>query len=173
MLSNTRCKLGSYRGTIWGLIMVIFTLTNPELLLAKTTEIVGKVVKVTDADTIRVLSSDNTEIRVRLAEIDAPERGQPWSKKATQALRDKIGGQQVRVVVKDIDHYGRTVGHVYLKSELVNDWLVEQGHAWVYAKYNKRQELHSLQEAAQREQRGLWKLPEAQKTPPWDWRKQH
>jgi endonuclease YncB( thermonuclease family) len=72
----------------------------------------GKVVGITDGDTLTVLV-DRKPVKVRLAEIDTPERGQPWASKAKQALSTKVYGQVVRVEVSDTDRYGRTVGHVY------------------------------------------------------------
>jgi endonuclease YncB( thermonuclease family) len=72
----------------------------------------GKVVGVADGDTITVLV-ERQPIRVRLAEIDTPERGQPWANRAKQALSDKVFGQVVEIHVVDTDRYGRTVAKVY------------------------------------------------------------
>ena len=49
----------------------------PSLLLAWE----GKVVSVTDGDTIKVLK-DGKQVKIRLAAIDCPEKGQPWSLRA-------------------------------------------------------------------------------------------
>ena len=69
----------------------------------------GKVVGVTDGDTIKVLVEKRT-VKVRLAEIDTPERGQPWASRAKQALSDKVFRKQVEVRVVDTDRYGRPGG---------------------------------------------------------------
>ena len=65
-------------------------------LSAEAETLVGKVVGVTDGDTIKVLAKERT-IKVRLAEIDTPERGQPWASRAKQALSDKVFGEEVEV----------------------------------------------------------------------------
>ena len=94
----------------------------------------GKVVGVTDGDTITVLV-DRHPIEVRLAEIDTPERGQPWANRAKQALSDKVFGQVVELQVVDTDRYGRTVAKVYRDDRDINREMVREGHAWVYRKY--------------------------------------
>lgn len=81
---------------------------------------------VTDGDTITVLVAQRP-VKVRLAEIDAPERGQPWGAQAKKALSDKIFGQVVEVRVVDTDRYGRTVGHVHLKGRDINREMVQEG----------------------------------------------
>jgi len=50
---------------------------------------------VTDGDTITVLVAKRP-IKVRLAEIDTPERGQPWATRAKQALSDKLFRGRIR-----------------------------------------------------------------------------
>src|SRR5262245_50690733 len=72
----------------------------------------GEVVGVTDGDNITVLV-DRHPIKVRLAEIDAPETRQPWGNRAKQALSAKVFGQMVQLEVVGIDHYGRTLAKVY------------------------------------------------------------
>lgn len=62
-------------------------------------EIAGRVVKIADGDTLTVLDGSNVQHKIRLAGIDAPEKGQPFGTKARQALADKVFGQTVRVEV--------------------------------------------------------------------------
>jgi endonuclease YncB( thermonuclease family) len=52
-------------------------------------------------------------VKVRLAEIDTPEPGQPWLRKANQALSEKVYRKAARVEVTDTDRYGRSVGHIF------------------------------------------------------------
>jgi len=140
----------------------------PVLLTA--TEIhVGEVVKISDGDTL-TLFTDGRQIKVRLAEIDTPEKGQPFGNKAKQALAGMVFGKQVKVSVVDVDRYGRTVGQVVTVDDNldVNAALVSQGFAWVYRKYAKRAMLLDLEEEARKEERGLWS--DAQPIAPWDWR---
>jgi endonuclease YncB( thermonuclease family) len=80
--------------------------------------------------------------------------------------------QQARVVVQDIDRYGRTIGRVFVGGVDVNAALVEQGAAWVYRRYAKDPSLFRLEAQAKAAKRGLWGLPKAQRCPPWDWRRE-
>ena len=134
----------------------------------------GKVVGVSDGDTLTLLVPDGAsfkQVKVRLGEIDTPERRQPYGTRAQQTLSELAYNQQARVVVQDTDRYGRTVGRVYVGGVDVNAELVKQGAAWVYRQYLKDQSLLALEAEAKTAKRGLWGLPEAERCPPWDWRK--
>jgi endonuclease YncB( thermonuclease family) len=158
-----------FRRTLW-LYGFLALLAGP-LLAAEYT---GKVVGISDGDTLTLLVPDGTsfkQVKVRLGEIDTPERKQPYGTRAQQALSDLAFNQQARVVVQDTDRYGRTVGRVYVGGTDVNAELVKQGAAWAYRQYLKDQSLLALEAEAKAAKRGLWGLPEAQRCPPWDWRK--
>lgn len=129
---------------------------------------IGKVVGITDGDTLTLLV-DRREVKMRLAEIDTPERGQPFGTRAKQALSDLAYGKEARVVVVDVDRYGRTVGRVYVDGRDVNAELVRQGYAWVYRKYAEDPKLYELEEKARKAGRGLWAHPGP--VPPWEWRR--
>ena len=105
-----------------------------------------------------------------MAEIDTPEAHQPYGSRAKQALSELAFGKDVRVVVAAIDRYGRTVGRIYAGSIDISAEMVRQGAAWVYRKYNHDPSLLRLEREAQQARRGLWALPEAERTPPWEWR---
>ena len=92
-----------------------------------TTTYTGQVIAITDGDTIKILTSTQQQIKVRLAEIDTPERRQPYGKKAKQVLSDKIHGKQVTVVKVTIDRYKRLVGKVYLGDRYINAEMVADG----------------------------------------------
>ncbi len=85
---------------------------------------------------------------------------------ARQALSDLAFNREVRVAVVDHDRYGR----VYVGSTDVNAELVRQGAAWVYRDFARDRTLFALEDEARKAKRGLWKLPEAEQTPPWEWR---
>ncbi len=129
----------------------------------------GKVVRVADGDTITVLV-DRERVKVRLAEIDAPERGQPWGKRAKQALTERIAGHVVQVETKFNDRYGRRVGHVVYSGRDINRELVREGHAWVYRQWMRDQTLLDDESHARAASAGLWGLPESDRVPPWEWR---
>ena len=131
----------------------------------------GKVVSVLDGDTIDVLTMTGQKPkRVRLAQIDAPEKKQPWGQRAKEALSDKIAGADVSVHCHNTDRYGRCVGDVLLQKRDINREMVAEGHAWVYRQYAKDQTLFQVEAKAQKEQLGLWKLPTNERLEPWAWR---
>ena len=117
------------------LLLVLFVLALGHTATAA--EIAGRVVGITDGDTLNVLDEARRQTRVRLAEIDAPESHQPYGNRAKQALSELVFGRDVRVVVVTIDRYGRTVGRIYAGSTDVSAEMVRQGAAWVYRKYNR------------------------------------
>ncbi len=80
----------------------------------------GKVVKVTDGDTIAVLVN-NRQIKVRVSEIDAPEHRQDLGQKSQQALADLVFGKEVRSVTHEEDRYGRTIGDLFVGQTDVNE----------------------------------------------------
>ncbi len=90
-------------------------------------EFTGKVIKVVDGDTIDVLTNDEETIRIRLHGIDCPERGQPFSNNATQALKVSILGNVVKVVSHGQDRYDRTIGEIYHDGTQINRALVAAG----------------------------------------------
>ena len=157
------------RHALW-LFGLLALLAGP-LLAAEYT---GKVVAISDGDTLTLLVPDGAsfkQVKVRLGEIDTPESRQPYGQRAKQALSDLVFNQQARVVVQDTDRYGRTVGRVYVGSLDVNAEMIRQGAAWAYRQYLKDQSLLKLEADAKAAKRGLWGLPEAERCPPWDWRK--
>ena len=132
-------------------------------------EIAGKVVKIADADTITVLDASNTQHKIRFEGIDAPERGQAYGSKATDALKGAIDNKPVRVVVSGKDRYQRNIGIVYVGEKNLNQWLVANGWAWHYKAYSKDQKLAKLELAARKARVGLWgdsRPPMA----PWEYR---
>ena len=158
-----------FRRTLW--LYGFLALLSGPLLAAEYT---GKVVGISDGDTLTLLVPDGAsfkQIKVRLGEIDTPESKQPYGTRARQTLSDLAYNQQARVVVQDTDRYGRTVGRVYVGSVDVNAEMVKQGAAWAYRQYLKDQSLLALEAEAKAAKRGLWGLPEAERCPPWDWRK--
>ena len=128
----------------------------------------GKVVGVTDGDTITVLR-EREQVKVRLVEIDAPEKAQPFGSKSKQALSDLVHGQEVRVVEKGQDRNKRTLGRINRGDIDINAEMVRQGMAWVYREYaSKKSPLLDLEREAKKERRGLWANNDP--VPPWEWR---
>jgi len=128
----------------------------------------GEVVGVADGDTLTVLR-DRTPVKIRLAEIDCPERGQPFGQRAKQHAADLAFGKRVRVAEQSRDRYGRTVAEVFLEDgRSLNRELVQVGLAWQYRRYSTSPSLAALEGSAREARRGLWGDP--QPVPPWEWR---
>lgn len=131
----------------------------------------GYVVSIADGDTLTLLTSDKERVKVRLAEIDTPEKKQPYGQRAKQELASLAFNQDAQISVLDTDRYGRVVGRVVVNRVDVNAELIRRGAAWVYRDYLKRPELIALETEARRLRKGLWALPESERMPPWQWRK--
>lgn len=132
-------------------------------------EVTGKVVAVTDGDTIKVLV-DRGQVRVRLLDIDAPEKAQAFGQKSKRSLSDLCFGKFARLDDKGKDRYGRTLATVYCEGVDANSEQVRRGMAWVYVKYaSKHSPLYELETNAKTTRRGLW--ADNDPVPPWEWRK--
>jgi endonuclease YncB( thermonuclease family) len=132
----------------------------------------GVVHKIFDGDSFIVRTGLGSEVEVRVQDIDAPERRQPHADVSRAALERMIGGKRVSVDVTEIDQYGRKIARVYRDSDQteVGRFMVEQGHAWVYRRTVRDEQLIELEERARKDGRGLWALPEKQRMPPWQYR---
>ncbi|EMO1313865.1 thermonuclease family protein [Escherichia coli] len=132
-------------------------------------DIAGRVVGVIDGDTLDVLV-DKRPVRVRLAQIDAPEKRQAFGTRARQALSSLTYRQDVTVIEAGPDRYGRTVGTVYVGAVNVNNELVRQGMAWAYRRYVTEPAVIQIEAEARREKRGLW--ADHAPVPPWEFRRE-
>ncbi len=129
----------------------------------------GRVINVADGDSFTILHQGK-ELRVRLAEVDAPEHGQPYWKKSKQALKDYVLDKNILVEEFDVDQYNRLVGHVYIDETWINGELVRLGHAYVYTDYAVSAKLFKYEQAAEKNKKGIWQLPANQRVKPWLWR---
>lgn len=134
---------------------------------------VGLVVGISDGDTLKVRcpAIQAEPIKVRLAEVDAPEKGQPFGSNAKQALADLVFEKTVEVHRINADRYGRVVARLATRDHPdVNFELVRRGLAWCYPKYLQRgDECRRAEVEARSQRRGLWgdaRTPVA----PWEWR---
>ncbi|MCW5595251.1 MAG: thermonuclease family protein [Rhodocyclaceae bacterium] len=135
----------------------------------------GRVVGVTDGDTVVLVDNSRISHKIRLAGIDAPEKGQPFSARSKENLVGMIFGKQVSVEFSKHDKYGRVIGKVVLDGADVNLMQIKEGLAWHYKKYEKeqspsdRETYASAEQIARTQRRGLWadKAP----VPPWEFRR--
>jgi endonuclease YncB( thermonuclease family) len=152
----------------------IFLLVALALPIAAHGDIAGKVVSDTDSDTIKALDETNTEHKVRLTGIDAPERGQPFGTASTKSLNRMVAGKQVRVESSKSDRYGRILGKVWVqpvdcptcgKTLDANHAQILAGVAWWYRYYAKEQSpddrgrYELAEDEARKRKWGLWADP--------------
>lgn len=136
----------------------------------------GRVVGVADGDTITLLDNSNTQHKIRLGGIDAPEKKQAFGNVSKKSLSDMVFNQQVDVEWHKEDRYGRKVGKVLVNNEDVNLDQIKRGLAWLYKKYKSElaREDQIIYEQAEQEaeanQVGLW--IDVNPIPPWEFRKQ-
>ena len=174
--------MGSNRLIFSGLGLAL--LLTAGVALADT--VTGKVVGVSDGDTITVLDSDKRQHKIRVAGIDAPEKNQPFGQRSKENLSWLVFGKEVDVQWSKHDRYQRIVGKVMVaepncQRAACNKTLdaglgqITAGFAWWYRKYAKEQpaEDAGAYEFAEQEARvrhvGLWR--DVDPTPPWDWRR--
>lgn len=133
-------------------------------------EYVGKVVGVSDGDTFTLLIRDNKTLKIRMAEIDAPEKDQPFGAQSKKILSDLIFGKNIKVIKNDTDKYGRTIGRAYVGASDINLELVKVGAAWAYRQYLTDNNFITVEDEAKLKKLGLWALQADQIMPPWEWR---
>ena len=138
--------------------------------LASAADIKAQLIKVVDGDTLHLLV-DGERQRIRLAEIDTPEKKQAYGAESTALLKSLISGPEITIRVTGVDRYNRWLAHVYAGTLWLNLALVEQGHAWVYARYATSQALFDAEALARAQRLGLWQLPAVDLMPPWQWRR--
>jgi endonuclease YncB( thermonuclease family) len=122
-------------------------------------------VEVLDGDTVKVRVADR-DITVRLEGVDCPERGYPFSRKATEFTVNMVLRKEVDLRIKERDRYGRTVARVEVEGMDVSLELVRAGLAWHYKRYSSDPWLAEAEEVARSEERGIWSQPKP--IPPWE-----
>lgn len=128
----------------------------------------GRVVGVHDGDTLTLLTSERRQVKIRLAQIDAPESSQDFGQRSKQSLSDLAYGKAVRIEVETTDKYGRTVGKVLVDGLDANLEQVKRGMAWVYRKYAHDPGYFAAEAGARNAKTGLWS--QSNPMPPWEFR---
>ncbi len=168
------------RRMLCGLALLLLWLALPATAAA----LEGLVVHVADGDTLTVLDDQHRQHKVRLAGIDAPERGQPFGKRAAAELVSLAKNKRVTVDWTKTDRYRRLIGVVWVapidcsicKPTLdVGLALIGDGLAWHYRAYERdqsrddRRDYRQAEADARSRQAGLW--TDTDPTAPWDWRR--
>lgn len=135
----------------------------------------GRVVGITDGDTLTLLDVTHTQHKIRLAGIDAPEKNQPFGQACKQSLSDLAYNRTAQIDWSKLDRYGRVIGKVLVDSQDVNLEQIRRGCAWHYKKYQNEQNLDDrlsyakAEDIAKAGKVGLW--VEGGVIPPWEWRR--
>lgn len=156
----------TFRSLAWSLLLIglpLLSCTPPTEVLT------GTVTRISDGDTFHMLLADKTTRKVRLYGIDCPEKDQPFYRQARNTLSDLIFQEQVKVITKSRDQFGRILGIAYIHDSCVNELLLRLGMAWHFKRYDQNPEWDKLQQAARKGRTGLWS--DLNPTPPWAFRK--
>ena len=152
-----------------------FLLAALTIASAAASPITGRVVGVSDGDTVTVLDASKRTHKIRLLGIDSPEKSQAFGERAKQSLSDLVFNKQVTVQGSKQDRYGRDLGKIVLDGQDINLEQIRRGMAWHYKQYARDQAPEDRQayadaEATARQNRvGLWQ--DSQPVPPWSYRR--
>jgi endonuclease YncB( thermonuclease family) len=127
------------------------------------------VIGVADGDTLTA-RCDAKNLRIRVAEIDAPEKAQAFGNRSRQHLAALCFKKPATVRPLSIDRYGRTVARVEFDGTDASAEQVRAGMAWVFDRYMTDRSLYALRDAARADRLGLWIDPAP--LAPWEWRRQ-
>jgi endonuclease YncB( thermonuclease family) len=170
------------------LAIALLLVLSSRFAVAATLE--GRVIGITDGDTITVLDANRQQHKIRLAGIDAPEKaksdkdeGQPFGQRSKENLSQLLFGKAVKVQWRK-KHHKRLIGKVWVQPPdcprcgLTLDAGQAQlaaGMAWWYRQYAGEQSAedrgrYEFEENEARLRRiGLWRDPDP--VPPWEWRR--
>jgi endonuclease YncB( thermonuclease family) len=149
-------------------------LLTSTLCCAQAATLTGRIVAVADGDTVTLLDDSNTQHKIRLSGIDAPEKKQDFGMRSKQSLSELVFDKQVKVETGKKDRYGREIGKILVHGQDANLEQVNRGLAWHYKQYARGQSAtdRKLYDYAQKDasaaKRGLW--ASATPTPPWEYR---
>ena len=127
-----------------------------------------KVEKIIDGDTVYGSLNGKT-YKIRLTEIDAPERDQPFGRESKVFLRKLLKDGEFNADISGQDKYGRYLARLYDNGVDVNREMVSEGLAWVYDYYVTDKTFYQNQQEAQELKKGLWS--KRYPAPPWEWRR--
>ena len=150
-----RFKNAIFLAVVAALSLVTACDGKPSVRLSSS-DLIGRVVKVADGDTITILDSSKTQHKIRLQGIDAPEKNQAYGDAAGRYLSGLVAGQEVRVAWSKRDKYNRILGTVYANGEEVNLEMLKAGYAWHYKRFDSTPAYAQAESAARAARRGLW-----------------
>lgn len=151
--------------TMKALTLILYALLSAPSMAG---QLAGKVIGISDGDTLKVLTSDRQQVKVRLSQIDAPESTQAFGNRAKQELGRICFGKSAVLDVEGEDRYGRTIARVSCAGVDAQSHMVQAGMAWVYDRYVTDKSLYQMQQQAKNARRGVWSDLKA--IAPWEFR---
>jgi len=151
-------------------LFIIFCLFLSVNLQAYAVELTPKITYFYDGDTVKIKDA-LSEYKLRLTDIDAPERNQTYGKTARRALIQLCENADVKVFIVGIDKYQRNLGKLVCNKQDASIYMLKNGHAWFNRRYSMDYTLDVIEQDSRRDKLGLWKRENP--TPPWQWRQKH
>jgi micrococcal nuclease len=136
----------------------------------------GIVERVADGDTVTVITSNQTKLRIRMLGIDAPETpkgakfpGQPYGPEAEGYLKQLADGKRVRVEIYGVDRYKRLLSTIFIDGKDINLAMIEVGLAEVYRGPESgnpyKLQYQAAEEVARSGKKGMWVQGDAYESP--------
>lgn len=127
--------------------------------------IAGEALAIQDGDSFVMRAADGTRLTVRIAGIDAPEKGQPWADVSRRHLAGLLRGAALVVMPHKTDRYARIVGDVSADGEDAGLRQLHAGLAWHFRRYaaeqapRMRRDYAAAEDQARERRIGLWADP--------------
>lgn len=149
---------------------ILYTLATAWILACSLSAFALEITYFYDGDTVKI-KDGSYEYKLRLTDIDAPERNQTYGLKSRRALMQFCKKTEVKVYISGTDKYQRRLGKLNCNRLDASEFMVKNGHAWFNRRYSMDYMLALLEDEARKNKLGLWQSQ--QQTPPWIWRKNH
>lgn len=151
-------------------MFLFFIFLCSSFLLFSKSIIQGRIIKVSDGDTVTLLDNNNKQIKIRLYGIDCPEKGQDYYQVAKNYVSTAIYNKEVKVEIINTDRYKRSVGIIWpTENRNLNIELLNQGLAWHYKQFDKSKQYAEAENIARNQKLNIWKHKNSQA--PWEFRK--
>lgn len=131
------------------------------------------IVGISDGDTLKARCGEPgpyQQVTIRLAEIDAPEKGQAFGQRSKQSLSALCYGVQAVLRPVTRDRYGRTVARAECRGLDASSEQLRRGMAWRFVRYSTDAAMQPLEDAARNARAGLW--VDSAPVAPWEFRRQ-
>ena len=154
---------------------VLFAVLAAGVLQTAAATLTGRIVSISDGDTVTLLDANLQQHKIRLSGIDAPEKRQPFGNRSRLHLGALVFGKQVTADCPKTDRYKRALCTIEVDGVDANLAQIKAGMAWHYKAYERDQRpadraRYRLAERQAREERqGLW--TDRDPLPPWEFRK--